>query len=238
VWRAKVARPGRQPGGEMRDASRPATAAEVQALLNAERTGEPFVLFRDGGGSQVIRTLGPEQILTVGRHSSCDIALAWDHRVSRTHAVLERLGSSWTLADDGISRNGTFLNGMRLASRRRLVDRDVVRLGATTVTFRHPGDADVGTTDLDDSMAAAELTAMQRKVLIELCRPFKAGSPYAAPATNAQIAQELVLSIDAVKTHMRGLFERFRVGDLPQNRKRARVAERALQTGIVTRRDL
>ena len=222
----------------MRRASQPKSVAEVQAVLQAERAGEPFVLLRDGAGHQVIRTLGVgQQVLTLGRHSSCDIALSWDPRVSRTHAVLERLGSAWTLADDGISRNGTYLNGTRLARRQRLMDRDVVRVGATTVTFRHPGDADMGTTSLDESVVGTELTPMQRKVLIALCRPL-AESHYAAPATNAQIAEELVLSVDAVKTHMRGLFERFEVGDLPQNHKRARVAERALELGIVTPRDL
>src|SRR5436190_18103339 len=124
----------------MRESSKPSAAAELQALMTAERASEPFVLFRDGHECQVIRTLGPgEQQLTLGRHSSCDIALPWDARVSRTHAVLERLGYAWTLTDDGISRNGTFLNGNRLASRQRLVDRDVVRVGGTMVTFRHPG---------------------------------------------------------------------------------------------------
>ena len=87
-------------------------------------------------------------------------------------------------------------------------------------------------------MVAAEITPMQRKVLVELCRPFKDGGRYAAPATNVEIAAELVLSVDAVKTHMRGLFERFAVGDLPQNQKRAKVAELALERGIVSLREL
>src|SRR4051812_8002098 len=120
----------------MTDVRRSRSPAEVQALLNAERAGAPFVLFRDGEGHEIIRMLAVEhQLLTIGRHSSCDIALPWDHRISRTHAVLERLGSAWTLADDGISRNGTFLNGARLTSRHRLVDRDVLRVGSTAVTF-------------------------------------------------------------------------------------------------------
>lgn len=53
-----------------------------------------------------------------------------------------------------------------------------------------------------------------------------------------------MLSVDAVKTHMRGLFERFSVGDLSQNQnqnqnqKRACVVELAFRTGIVAERDL
>jgi hypothetical protein len=37
---------------------------------------------------------------------------------------------------------------------------------------------------------------------------------------------------------MRALFEKFDVQDLPQNRKRVAVVERALQTGLITQREL
>ena len=50
--------------------------------------------------------------------------------------------------------------------------------------------------------------------------PFKDGAAFATPATNQAIAEELHLSVDAVKTHMRALFEKLEVEDLPQNRKR------------------
>jgi pSer/pThr/pTyr-binding forkhead associated (FHA) protein len=216
------------------------STAEVQALLQAERSAQPFLAFRDDAGSLVIHTLGPDKgLLTVGRDPSCDLALPWDDLVSRTHAVLERLGHAWTLADDGISRNGTFLNGARLSTRQRLDDGDTVRVGGTMLTFRHPGRTDSGVTNVDSQAGGVELTTMQRKVLVALCRPFQGeASRYAVPATNSQIAAELVLSVEAVKTHMRSLFERFQVGDLPQNQKRARVAELALEQGVVSRHEL
>jgi hypothetical protein len=37
---------------------------------------------------------------------------------------------------------------------------------------------------------------------------------------------------------MRALFDKFGVADLPQNRKRAALARRALETGVVTRHEL
>jgi DNA-binding NarL/FixJ family response regulator len=75
-------------------------------------------------------------------------------------------------------------------------------------------------------------------VLIALCRPFKHGAAFAVAATNQQIADELFLSVEAIKTHLRALFEKFGVDDLPQNRKRLALVERALQSGLISERDL
>jgi hypothetical protein len=231
----------RRSGGVQPDAGsvRPRTAADVKAVLEAERAGVAFVVFRDGEGTQVVRVLDVDRpLLTLGRHSACDVAIAWDAKVSGTHAVLERLGPTWTLADDGISRNGTYLNGARLSTRQRLVDGDAIRIGSTLVTFRLPLEGSIAATSTAASAVIATLTPMQRKVLIALCRPYKHAGPYATPASNSDIAAELVLSVDATKTHMRGLFERFGIGDLPQNQKRARVVELAFRAGVVTERDL
>ena len=82
-----------------------------------------------------------------------------------------------------------------------------------------------------------QLTDTQRRVLVALCRPYRDGD-FATPATNQQIAEELFLSVDAVKMHLRTLFGKFALGDLPQNQKRARLAETALQSGAVSRHEL
>jgi len=57
-----------------------------------------------------------------------DVALPWDLTVSRVHAELVAVGDVWTVADDGLSRNGVFVNGERLVSRRRLRDGDALRI--------------------------------------------------------------------------------------------------------------
>jgi predicted ArsR family transcriptional regulator len=86
--------------------------------------------------------------------------------------------------------------------------------------------------------ALPRLTDTQRKVLIALCRPYRDGGSFATPASNQQIAGEVFLSVDAVKMHLRNLFAKFDLGELPQNQKRARLAECALQLGLISQRDL
>jgi pSer/pThr/pTyr-binding forkhead associated (FHA) protein len=173
----------------------------------------------------------------VGRGPSCDLCLAWDVKVSRVHAQLERLGDDWTVEDDGLSRNGTFVNGDRLSGRHRLRDGDVLRFGRTDVAFRSPGRA-VAVTVIGNSLVRPTLSEAQRRVLVALCRPYRDGNAYATPATNRDIADELVLSVEAIKTHLRTLFGRFGIEDLPQNTKRARLVELAFETGAITPRDL
>jgi pSer/pThr/pTyr-binding forkhead associated (FHA) protein len=215
-----------------------ASPAELKQRLEADRRGRPYLLFRDESFAQAIVTL-PDgwQPTTVGRGPSCDVCLAWDAKVSGVHAQLERLGGDWTLEDDGLSRNGTFLNGERLVGRRRLSDGDLMRFGSTEVAFRAP-DAPVATTVVGQSLARPVLSESQRRVLVALCRPYRDGAAYATPATNRQIADDLVLSVEAVKTHLRTLFQRFGIEDLPQNAKRARLVELALEAGTVSPRDL
>ena len=75
-------------------------------------------------------------------------------------------------------------------------------------------------------------------MLVALCRPYKHRSSFASPATNQQIAEELFLSVDAVKTHLRVLFAKLGVEQLPQNEKRIRLVERAFSSGAISERDL
>jgi hypothetical protein len=82
------------------------------------------------------------------------------------------------------------------------------------------------------------LTDIQRKVLIALCRPYGSGAELAAPASNKEIAGEVPLGVDAVKSNLRKLFHTFDIDDLPPSQKRARLVECALQWGVVSERDL
>jgi pSer/pThr/pTyr-binding forkhead associated (FHA) protein len=213
---------------------------ELKAQIEAERAGVPFLIYRSGGGEQQIVNLGDDrEQVTVGRAASADIVLDWDTEVSRVHAELGRIGRDWTVSDDGLSRNGTHINGERVIGRRRLQDGDVLRFGQTSAIFRQPMTVQVTETVVaSDVLDRASLSDAQRRVLLALCRPFKEASGYVTPATNQQIADELFLSIDAVKTHLRALFGKFGIEDLPQNQKRVRLVELALKSGVITPRDL
>jgi FHA domain/Bacterial regulatory proteins, luxR family len=217
-----------------------ASVGELRAQIEAERTGTPFLVYRDEAGAQSVLSLEPAAAkLTVGRHEAADVCLDWDEKVSRVHAELEPSAADWVLVDDGLSRNGTYVNGERVSGRRRLRDGDLLRFGSTQMAFRHPGHREASATVKATVLRpVARLSDTQRGVLIALCRPFKEAPGFAVPASNQQIAAELHLSVDAVKAHLRTLFEKFGLGALPQNEKRLRLVEAAFNGGAITERDL
>jgi hypothetical protein len=206
---------------------------ELRALVHAARGPHAFLFFRDGAGVQQVVTLDEERAV-LGRAPGSDIEITWDPRVSGVHAYLERRGPRWVLEDDGMSRNGTFLNGTRIKSQRPLRDGDVIQVGDTLLGFRDPGPR-VSPTVTVPKARSPQISAAQRRVLVSLCRPLLADE---GPATNDEIAHELVLSLPTVKGHLRVLFARFGLDGLPQNQKRQLLAERALATGVVGPADL
>jgi hypothetical protein len=217
-----------------------ASATELKVLLEAERTGQAFLAFRDQLGLLCLFVI-PDRDGTssVGRRTEMDLAIPWDGEVSALHAELQVVGRELAIVDDGLSRNGTYLNGERITGRQRLRDGDRIRLGRTVLAYRTPAPDTVHETiSAMDTPVLMELTDTQRRVLIALCRPLRDGAGFASPATNQQIASEVFLSVDTVKTHLRILFAKFELGELPQNEKRARLAECVLQFGIISQRDL
>jgi hypothetical protein len=215
------------------------SVSELKARIEAERTGEPFLLYSGHDDRQRLFFFEPGVAqVSVGRGKSADLVLDWDEEVSRLHARFERIKDDWTVVDDGLSRNGTFVNGERLSGRRRLEDGDSLRFGATTMIFRSSRVDEQATAVAREVPTALDLSPTQRRVLVALCRPYKHGGSFASPATNQQIADELFLSVDAVKTHLRVLFAKFGIEHLPQNQKRIRLVERAFYSGLISERDL
>ena len=207
--------------------------------MTGSRTASAFLVYRDGDNHQRTFALDPfEERVRIGRGAGADLRLAWDPEVSRIHAELERLGAGWALVDDGLSANGTFVNGERILGRRRLTSGDELRLGTTGLVFRSMSQEDSLTLVPALEGPPVELSRMQREVLIALCRPYRQPATHGVPATNQRIAEDINVSVAAVKSHLRALFEKFAIADLPQNQKRARLAGLAFERGLLSDRDL
>ena len=167
--------------------------------------------------------------MTVGRSPACGLALPWDAQVSRSHASIEAIDGVWTVLDDGRSTNGTFVNEERVQNRRKLRHLDVIRVGATRLRFHDPSEAD-GHQAHRGRVAGSpcrSLTPAQLRVLIALCKQAD------GPATNEEIADELTVSIDTVKTHMRALFDAFHLQASAPYRKRFELVRIAIDSGLV-----
>jgi hypothetical protein len=226
-----------EPARELPPASvgepRARTPVELQRLIALDRLGAPYLVYRDETGAQVEVPLAGKTRLTLGRDRSSDIGLWWDPNASRVHAELECRGEAWVIIDDGLSTNGTFVNGERVRTRWRLRHGDVIGLGSTVVAFRAAGVADeVKTAPVRDDLTVS-ISPAQRRVLEALCGPLMLHVGYASPATNAEIAAALFITDRAVKNHLKALYEAFQIQDLPQNAKRARLAQLALYHGLV-----
>ena len=218
-----------------------ASPVELKERLESDRAGVPYVVYRDERASQhIVRLSHGGRPVMVGRGKESDICLDWDPRASRLHAELCHVSGHWLVIDDGLSSNGTYLNGERVVGRLRLKDGDQLRIGNTTLLFREPirrpGKSTVVGSLVEEGRP--ELSPAQRRVLLALCRPFREGAAFASPATNQQIADELCLSIPAVKTHLRTLFERFGIESLAQNEKRARLVQLSFNSGAVSPAEL
>src|SRR5829696_4153338 len=154
---------------------RSTSAPELKAQIEAERGGRPFLVYRDGEGEQrIVVVEDGTTTLWVGRGESADLRLDWDEEISALHAQIEVVRDECTLLDDGLSRNGSFVNEERVHGRRHLRDGDSLRFGQTLIRYRRPGeDAPEATVPAGEVPLAATVSPAQRKVLLALCRPYK-----------------------------------------------------------------
>lgn len=95
----------------------------------------PQLVYRDAVGATQSFSLEGRRSATIGRGSERELVLE-GRQVSRRHASIERVSSSYLLRDLG-SANGTFLNGLRLSgtSAIALRDGDVIEVGAHRLLF-------------------------------------------------------------------------------------------------------
>ncbi|QSE84967.1 FHA domain-containing protein [Rhodococcus koreensis] len=209
------------------------SSQRVAAVSGADT---PFLLYtNDSRGRRLALSVNDPRVV-LGRCPQADVALTSDPLVSRVHAVIEWAGGHWTIIDGGLSLNGTEVNGRRLVGRRRLRPGDCIRIGASLVTYHATHAIEEVDTGGPADPPLHAVTGAERDILDTLCRPFQHHAPFACPPSNSQIAEELQLSDATVKTHLRALFAKFGVEDLPQNQKRVRLAELVLRSRLVTKR--
>jgi pSer/pThr/pTyr-binding forkhead associated (FHA) protein len=173
---------------------------------------------------------------TVGKAAENDIALVEDPTASHLHAILEQFPAGWCVTDLG-SSNGTWVNGERIWSSRRLRHGDEVRLGQTRLIFRDPVSAGGAQTEVED--VPPSLTVRERDVLVALCRPLLDRDMFTDPASTRAIAEALVITQAAVKQHLANLYDKFGVGVAPDDSsRRSRLANEALRRGAVSLTEL
>ena len=162
-------------------------------------------------GRELLTLSGPR--VTVGKASTNLVSLEHDATVSRFHAVLENLGSAWSIRDLG-SRNGTYLNGEKISAERVLRSGDELRVGTSRLVFWEVKQAD-DTSTKDETISAGpappRLTPRELEVLVVLCRPLVSNDPFPEPASVRRMARELFVTEAAVKQHLANLYDKFAI---------------------------
>jgi hypothetical protein len=215
------------------DETKPESGSELKRYQDAERAGK-FLHWRDQATGELRILMLAEDLarVSIGRRAGHHVSLPWDEEVSRTHASLERVGEDWVLIDD--SRNGSYINGSRVPGRQLLHNGDRMCVGRTYVGYRDPSTEPPSKTTkrAEGSQGGIQLQGTKRKIVIALCRPVIVGG-LSTPATNPQIAGEVHLAVDAVKAHLRAVYEWYGLSELSQNEKRARLVQIVRDEGLI-----
>ena len=223
--------------------------ARADSLLNErlelERRDRSFLAYRDGTGRQRLFDLASADArVMIGRREDNDVALSWDGEVSRLHAALERGDDRWELVDEGVARNGSFLNGRRVTGRHELRDGDVLRFGDTIVLYRMPTRAEPaveaqpgsGVTVMGSApLLDMELSETERRVLAALSKHVTVDSGADTMSTNERIAQDLSMGAGDVEAIVSTLFRKFHTSHLPEGQQHDSLVERASQSGVFER---
>ena len=157
-----------------------------------------------------------------------------DPAASRLHALVERVAGGWIVSDLG-SRNGTFVNGVRVTGPRALKTGDELRIGLTRLVFV-TAEAPEELTVTTPLQKAPTMTPRERDALVALCTPILQGGLMEEPASVKDIAEALVVTESAAKKLLVRLYDRFELQD--DDRRRGRLAMHAMQTGAVSIADV
>jgi sigma-B regulation protein RsbU (phosphoserine phosphatase) len=112
-------------------------ASPFSKLVLMLGTAQPFspqeLLIHTPDGKTRTLPLDRERF-TLGRSSTNELCYAEDAGLSRQHLAIEKIGQSWTVRDLG-SKNGTLVNGIRIASAHPLGPNDRITAGHLVIEF-------------------------------------------------------------------------------------------------------
>ena len=199
----------------------------------------PLLMYEDPVGCRRSFELAERGLVTLGRRPEADVCLPWDPGISRLHAELILRAGEWLIADDGLSQNGTLVNGVPLEGRRRLRDGDLITVGRTSLTFRTPdpeSSADV-TMSVPAMRSAWSYSEQQQRILHALCRPLCEDGEGVRPAQDGEIAAALALAEPVVARELDAVAQSFGYTELGLDERRLRTALTALRSGLVDNHD-
>ena len=200
--------------------------------------GHAYVRYRDGDSFRAVALVPAAGVLYVGRDEGCAVAIEHDQRVSRRHARLIYGAGQWSI-EDGPSRNGTLVDGRRTVGEHILADGARITVGRTTLSFHAPQAAPVVTTLADEPRVRRLFpTPTQRKVLVELARPFMGhGAEVPVAPTNAAIAAKLGYQVTTIRDAISDLYRQAGLAR-GASEQRAELVRLAIAEGLVRPDDL
>jgi hypothetical protein len=132
-----------------------ATPSALATIVNDVFSPRLSVKMPDGAKTAIILPLGD---LKIGRAEHNELILR-EPGVSTTHAIIRGQGSVYQIIDLG-SRNGVFVNGVRIGEAHPLSHGDKIQIGRATMKFTWPyqvqGDADAETAKSEKAAKKSE----------------------------------------------------------------------------------
>jgi len=173
--------------------------------------------FEGEDGVRVVPLAGPT---TIGRSRDNDVVFAGDAAISRFHAVVEPFGGGWQVRDLH-SRNGTFVNGLRISAPMPVQTGDTVLVAGRAMRFVVGGpDSDIdGETERWNKPKPDGPSLTMREA--EVVRLVAGGQ------TDGEIARSLTISVKTVQSHLD------RIRTKTGARRRADLTRLAVELGLV-----
>ena len=204
----------------------------MACVTTVPKAGQAALVLSDG----TARVL--EADLSIGRAPDNDLQLT-PKSVSRRHARLTRRQGRWYLEDRG-SRNGTYLNGVRLqpGALQPLRHGDTIAIALEPLLFWQAGRVDPEDTTPPESeqpLAARPLSPLQAQIVRILCEPWLAGGSLDELPSNEAIAARLGTpgAAETVKAALRRIYAKGGLTDGSPYAKRRALCRVARQRGWI-----